>query len=91
LLDVLPSPVVALNRAVAHSMAFGPEVGLALVAEIEDAPVFKTYAPLAAAKGDCLFRAGRLGEARAEFERAAGMSRNAQERALLLRRAGACG
>jgi predicted RNA polymerase sigma factor len=90
LLEVMPSPVVALNRAVAHSMAFGPETGLALVAELEDAAVLKGYAPLPAAKGDFLLRAGRPGEARAEFERAAELSRNAQEQALLLRRAEGC-
>jgi RNA polymerase sigma factor (sigma-70 family) len=91
LLAVMPSPVVALNRAVAHSMAFGPEAGLALLAEIEGAAVLEGYAPLPAAKGDFLLRAGRRDEARAQFERAAALSRNAAERDFLLRRAADCG
>ena len=89
--DVMPSPVIDLNRAVAHSMAFGPEAGLALLGEIADAASLRNYAPLPAAKGDCLFRAGRLAEARAEFERAARLTRNAREKAFLLERAAACG
>jgi len=87
---VMPSPVVDLNRAVAHSMAFGPDAGLALVAGLEEEAALATYAPLPAAKGDFLFRAGRRGEARAEFERAASLTRNARERAFLLARAAAC-
>ncbi|MER8682895.1 sigma-70 family RNA polymerase sigma factor [Mesorhizobium sp. M1405] len=67
---VMPSPVVDLNRAIAHSMAFGPEAGLRLVDEIADAAALRNYAPLPAARGDFLFRAGRLAEARAEFEAA---------------------
>jgi RNA polymerase sigma factor (sigma-70 family) len=88
---VMPSPVVDLNRAVAHSMAFGPEAGLKLVEEIDQAEALRTYAPLPAAKGDFLFRAGLLTEARAQFERAAGLTRNERERAFLLGRAAACG
>jgi RNA polymerase sigma factor (sigma-70 family) len=88
---VLPSPVVELNRAVAHSMAFGPEAGLALLAGIEAAPALAGYAPLAAARGDFLFRAGRPAEARAAFERAAALTRNGRERDFLLGRAAACG
>jgi RNA polymerase sigma factor (sigma-70 family) len=88
--EVLPSPVVDLNRAVAHSMAFGPEAGLKLVDEIAQAPGLHNYAPLPAARGDFLFRAGRLAEAGAEFERAAGLTRNEREKAFLLRRASAC-
>jgi len=91
LIEAIPSPVVALNRAVAHSMAFGPETGLALLAEIGAAPALKNYAPLPAARGDCLFRAGRLAEAKAEFEAAAGLTGNARERVFLLDRAAACG
>jgi RNA polymerase sigma factor (sigma-70 family) len=86
----LPTPVVALNRAVAHSMAFGPEAGLALVDEIADAPALHDYAPLPAARGDFLLRAGRTAEARTEFERAAALTRNARERDFLLGRARAC-
>lgn len=90
LLEELPSPVVALNRAVAYSMAFGPEAGLTLLSEIESAPALRNYPPLPAAKGDFLFRAGRLAEAKAQFERAAELTRNERETAFLLRRAAAC-
>lgn len=83
---VAPSPVVDLNRAIAHSMAFGPEAGLRLL----DKVALRDYAPLPAARGDFLFRAGRLAEARAEFTAAATLTRNARERAFLLARAGAC-
>lgn len=87
---VMPSPVVDLNRAIAHSMAFGPEVGLALLGPIAEAPALRNYAPLPAAKGDFLFRAGRHAEAKTEFERAAALTRNAREEAFLLARAAAC-
>ncbi len=87
---VAPSPVVDLNRAIAHSMAFGPEAGLHLVDEIADAAALRHYAPLPAARGDFLFRAGRLAEARSEFEAAAMLTRNLAERAFLLARADAC-
>ena len=89
--EVMPSPVVDLNRAVAHSMAFGPEAGLTLLAAIDQATVLRSYAPLPAAKGDFLFRAGRLAEARVQFERAAALSHNEREKAFLLGRAAACG
>ena len=88
---VMPSPVVDLNRAVAHSMAFGPEAGLALLDEIDAGGVLRDYAPLPAARGDCLLRAGRRAEARAQFEHAAALSRNAREKAFLLKRAAECG
>ena len=91
LMAAMPTPVVALNRAVAHSMAFGPERGLKLVDEIAGAAALRHYAPLPAARGDFLFRAGRLIEAKAEFEAAAGLSRNEREKAFLLARARACG
>ena len=71
---VAPSPVVDLNRAIAHSMAFGPEVGLRLLDEIETAAL-RSYAPLPAARGDFLFRAGRLAEAQSEFKAAASLTR----------------
>jgi RNA polymerase sigma factor (sigma-70 family) len=87
---VMPSPVVDLNRAVAYSMAFGPEAGLRLINEIADAAALRNYAPLPAARGDFLFRAGRPAEARSEFEAAAKLTRNARERAFLLARADAC-
>ena len=87
---VMPSPVVDLNRAVAHSMAFGPEAGLRLLDQIADAAALRNYAPLPAARGDFLFRAGRLSEARTEFEAAAALTRNARERSFLLARAEVC-
>ena len=87
---VMPSPVVDLNRAVAHSMAFGPEAGLELVDAIAEAAALRNYAPLPAARGDFLFRAGRLEEARSQFEAAAELTRNARERDFLLARAAAC-
>ena len=87
---VAPSPVIDLNRAIAHSMAFGPEAGLRLVDEIADAAALRDYAPLPAARGDFLFRAGRLAEARSAFKAAAALTRNARERAFLLARADAC-
>jgi len=86
----MPSPVVDLNRAIAHSMAFGPEAGLRLVDEMADAASLRNYAPLPAARGDFLFRAGRLDEARSEFQAAATLTRNAREKAFLLARADAC-
>jgi predicted RNA polymerase sigma factor len=88
--EVVPSPVVDLNRAVAHSMAFGPEAGLRLIDEITRVSALDSYAPLPAAKGDFLFRTGRLREAKAQFEVAAALTRNAGERAFLLSRARAC-
>ncbi|MGE0726375.1 MAG: RNA polymerase subunit sigma-24, partial [Alphaproteobacteria bacterium] len=88
--QVMPSPVVELNRAVAHSMAFGPDAGLTLLDAIDGIQALRDYALLPAARGDFLLRAGRRDEARAAFERAAALSRNARERAFLQRRAAAC-
>ncbi|MFH5925068.1 RNA polymerase sigma factor [Roseomonas xinghualingensis] len=88
---VMPSPVVELNRAVAHSMAFGPEAGLALLDALPDAGALRHYAPLPAARGDFLFRSGRLAEARIQFELAATLTRNEREKDLLLARASTCG
>ncbi len=88
--EVMPSPVVDLNRAVAYSMAFGPELGLRLVDEIAEIAALRNYAPLPAARGDFLFRCGRPTEARAEFEAAAKLTRNAREAAYLRARASAC-
>jgi hypothetical protein len=73
--------VVDLNRAIAHSMAFGPEAGLRLVDEMAGAAALRNYAPLPAARCDVLFRAGRLAEARSEFEAVATLTRNVRERA----------
>lgn len=86
----MPSPVVDLNRAIAHGMAYGPEAGLRLVDEIVDAAALRSYAPLPAARGDFLFRAGRLAEARSEFKAAADLTRNVRERDFLLARTDAC-
>lgn len=87
--EVMPSPVVDLNRAIAHSMAFGPETGLALLEAI-DRDALRNYAPLPAARGDFLFRCGRLAEAKQAFEEAAALTRNERERAFLLKRAASC-
>ncbi|NGN70113.1 RNA polymerase sigma factor [Streptomyces sp. A7024] len=82
-----PSPVVELNRAVAVSMAEGPAAGLALVDALTDEPALKDYHLLPSVRGDLLAKLGRSAEARAEFVRAADLTRNEAERALLLRRA----
>ncbi|WP_439495848.1 RNA polymerase sigma factor [Bosea sp. (in: a-proteobacteria)] len=82
-----PSPVVELNRAVAVSMAEGPAAGLAIVDELVSEPALRTYHLLPSVRGDFLSKLGRHGEAQAEFERAAAMTRNVQERILLLARA----
>src|SRR5690606_16039454 len=82
-----PSPVVELNRAVALSMAFGPAAGLELVDALAAEPSLRGYHLLPSVRGDLLARLGRTEEARAEFERAASLTQNARERALLRRRA----
>ncbi|WP_129772667.1 RNA polymerase sigma factor [Streptomyces sp. L-9-10] len=82
-----PSPVVELNRAVAVSMAEGPAAGLRLVDALAEGPALKDYHLLPSVRGDLLERLGRGDEARAEFERAASLTRNARERGLLLERA----
>jgi predicted RNA polymerase sigma factor len=91
LYDVLarmtPSPVVELNRAVAVSMASGPAAGLEIVDALREEPALKSYHLLPGVRGDLLFKLDRKAEARAEFERAAALTRNERERALLLRRA----
>src|SRR5690606_36960152 len=85
-----PSPVVDLNRAVALAMAFGPEAGLELVDALVEDGALRNYHLLPAVRGDLLERLGRYGEAGAEFERAAELTRNTRERTLLLERAAAC-
>lgn len=87
LVELTGSPVVELNRAVAVAMAFGPEAGLALVDELAEDPDLRDYHRLPAVRGDLLWRLGKAEAAKAEFERAAGMATNAQERILLLDRA----
>ena len=84
---VSPSPVVQLNHAVAVSMAFGPQAGLALVDTLASADALRGYHLLPSVRGDLLARLGRQDEARREFERAAAMTRNSRERDLLLQRA----
>ncbi|NMO13689.1 RNA polymerase sigma factor [Pyxidicoccus fallax] len=88
---VAPSPVVELNRAVAVAMAHGPAEGLEIVDALMSEPSLEGYHLLPSVRGDFLFKLGRLGEARAEFERAASLTRNAREKELLLGRAAACG
>ncbi|HEX5011256.1 MAG TPA: RNA polymerase sigma factor [Planctomycetota bacterium] len=88
---VVPSPVVELNRAVAVGMASGPAAGLALVEALAGETSLSGYHHLPSVRGDLLAKLGRLDEARADFERAAALTRNAAERELLLARAAACG
>jgi RNA polymerase sigma factor (sigma-70 family) len=90
LAQITPSPVVELNRAVAHSMAFGPEAGLRLADGLVQEPALKEYHLLPAVRADLLFKLGRKQEAKKELERAAKLTRNARERELLLERARAC-
>jgi RNA polymerase sigma-70 factor, ECF subfamily len=89
LAELTPSPVVELNRAVAHSMAFGPTAGLELVDALTSEPSLRNYHLLPSVRGDLLAKLGRVDEARAEFERAASLTQNAPERELLLKRAAA--
>ena len=86
----VPSPVVQLNRAVAVGMASGPAEALEIVDSLRAEPSFAGYHPLPSVRGDLLFKLGRFEEARAEFERAATLTRNARERKLLTERAAAC-
>ncbi|MBV9108695.1 MAG: RNA polymerase sigma factor [Gemmatimonadetes bacterium] len=90
LAQLSPSPVVELNRAVALSMAFGPQVGLEEVDSLRDDPTLRSYHLLPSVRGDFLFKLGRLDEARLEFERAASLTQNKREQELLLARAAAC-
>jgi RNA polymerase sigma factor (sigma-70 family) len=90
LAQLAPSPVVELNRAVAVAMALGPAAGLERVDALASEPSLEAYHLLPSVRGDFLRKLGRLDEARVEFERAAALTRNARERALLLERAAAC-
>jgi RNA polymerase sigma factor (sigma-70 family) len=87
LAELMPSPIVELNRAVAVGMAFGPAAGLELVDELASEPSLKNYHLLPSVRGDFLSKLERFDEARAEFERAASLTRNARERDFLLERA----
>lgn len=90
LAQLMPSPVVELNRAVALAMAFGPATGLEVADALLAEPLMKNYHLLPSVRADFLFKLGRLDEAHAEFERAASLTRNLRERELLLARAEAC-
>ncbi|KDR26966.1 RNA polymerase sigma factor [Caballeronia zhejiangensis] len=91
LMQTAPTPVVELNRAVAVSMAYGPEAALPIVDTLADAPALKSYHWLPSVRADLLAKLGRKNEARAEFERAASLTKNGRERAFLLERAGEMG
>ncbi len=89
LMQLSPSPVIELNRAVAAAMAFGPDVGLGLLERLNDDATLADYHLLPSVRGDLLTKLGRTDEARAEFIRAASLTRNARERELLEARAAA--
>ena len=91
LAQLTQSPVVEVNRAVAYTMAFGPAAGLEIVDALTAEPALASYHLLPTVRGDFLAKLGRWDEARAEFERAASLTRNARERDLLRARAAACG
>jgi predicted RNA polymerase sigma factor len=91
LAEVMPSPVIELNRAVAVSMAHGPQAGLDLVDALAPEPSMQGYHLLPSVRGDLLMKLGRPGEARLEFERAAALASNKRERDLSVERALAAG
>jgi RNA polymerase sigma factor (sigma-70 family) len=90
LAQISPSPVVELNRGVAHGMAFGPAAGLKLVEALTSEPSLANYQYLPSVRGDLLARLARFDEAREEFERAAALTRNARQRKVLTERAAQC-
>jgi len=90
LAQLTPSPIIELNRAVAVSMAFGPQAGLDIVDTLTSDPALKSYHLLPAVRADLLKKLGRLSEAQAEFARAASLAQNSRERTLLLSRAASC-
>jgi predicted RNA polymerase sigma factor len=90
LAQVSPSPVIELNRAVAIGMAFGAAEGLKHADKLAAEPSLKSYYVLPTVRGDLLEKLGRFDEARAEFERAAALTRNERERDVLLARAAKC-
>jgi RNA polymerase sigma factor (sigma-70 family) len=90
LAEVQPSPIIALNRAVAVSMAYGPEAALEIVDALRNESRLRDYHLLPSVRGDLLQRLGRLEEARAEFSNAASLAGNARERTLLIERMNAC-
>lgn len=90
LAQVLPSPVVELNRAMAVAMAFGPASGLVIADALQDEPTLQNYHLLPSVRADLLAKLGRRDEAAAEFRRAAALTRNLREQAQLQRRAAEC-
>ncbi len=90
LAEVAPSSIVELNRAIAVGMAFGPAAGLELVDRLTEEPTLQAYHRLPSVRGDLLLKLGRMDQARVEFERAAALTQNARERAMLLDRARVC-
>jgi RNA polymerase sigma-70 factor (ECF subfamily) len=90
LAQLAPSPVVELNRGVAIGMAYGPAAGLEVVDALTSEPALQTYHLLPSVRGDLLFKLGRVEDARAEFERAAGLAKNSRDKKLLLGLAAAC-
>lgn len=90
LATTMPSPIVDLNRAVAYGMAFGPERGLEIVEPLIDHPQLTGYPYLPGVRADLLFKLKRFGEAKVEFEKAAALTKNASQKALLLEKAEAC-
>ena len=90
LAHLTPSPVIELNRAVAVSMAHGPQAGLTLVDALASEPSLAHYHLFPSVRADLLYKLGRHPEARTEFERAAALTRNTRERDLLLNRAASC-
>ena len=82
--EIMPSPIVELNRAVALAMLFGPEAGLQIVDALTAEPLLRGYHLLPSVRGDLLAKLGRNDEARLEFERAAALTQNTRERTLLL-------
>lgn len=90
LMAIAPSPIVELNRAVAIGMAFGPAAGLAILGGIAGDPALRDYRLFPSVRADLLAKLGRFDEARSELERAAALTGNTRERALLLARAATC-
>jgi RNA polymerase sigma factor (sigma-70 family) len=89
--ELPPSPVVEVNRAVAVAMAYGPQAGLDILEPLNAEPSLQAYHLLPSVRGDLLAKLGRMEQARAEFERAAALTRNTREQSLLLSRAAECG
>lgn len=90
LAQLVPTPIVELNRAVAVGMAFGPQAGLDIVETLLDDASLRTYHLLPSVRGDLLFKLARFAEAETEFERAASLAQNLQDRKLTLERARLC-